>query len=96
MNNPQAISQGINSAKHPGGRPRGPGLRPMDWTRYQDLAFAGLSLEAIAGELHVSRRTLQRRLKSNPSGQHHPGSSVRVPHDYLNKDVTLKTFFKDT
>jgi AraC-like DNA-binding protein len=68
------IMQGINSepSRHRG-RPRGSGLVLMDWARYEDLTFAGLSLEAIAVQLGMSRRTLSRRTKDT--------NHDRVPQD---------------
>jgi len=44
-----------------GGRPRGAGVKHVDWAKYQRLEFDGLPMETIARHLGVSVRTFKRR-----------------------------------
>jgi hypothetical protein len=44
-----------------GGRPRGAGVKLVDWGKYQRLGFEGLPMETIARQLGVSVRTFKRR-----------------------------------
>jgi len=44
-----------------GGRPKGSGVKLVDWGKYQRLGFDGLPMETIARHLGVSVRTFKRR-----------------------------------
>jgi hypothetical protein len=44
-----------------GGRPRGSGMKLVDWKKYQRLWFPGMWDKEIAGLLGVSVRTFKRR-----------------------------------
>jgi DNA invertase Pin-like site-specific DNA recombinase len=44
-----------------GGRPKGSGVKQVDWGKYQRLGLDGLPMETIARQLGVSVRTFKRR-----------------------------------
>jgi transcriptional regulator GlxA family with amidase domain len=53
-------SKGLPRGRN-GGRPKGSGIKVIDWAKYQRLGLDGLSLEAVARQLGISRRTFERR-----------------------------------
>ena len=55
----RARTSAVNGKR--GGRPKGSGVKIVDWARYQRFGFDGLPMEAVARQLGVSRRTLARR-----------------------------------
>jgi DNA invertase Pin-like site-specific DNA recombinase len=53
-------SKGLPRGRN-GGRPKGSGVKTVDWARYRRFGFDGLPMEAVARQLGISRRTLARR-----------------------------------
>ena len=61
----RAVSSPVNGAR--GGRPRGAGRKPVDWSKVSRLRMSGASYEAIAHAVGLSRWTLRQRMAEHRS-----------------------------